>query len=206
MATIQDIQKEIDRLEADIEPISSLLDSKILEFKEELAPAVKTWMTAHLERRIVTKAEKINEGGLEPLRAMKSDLRNLLERLPQICENAIGKPPTWPHHTKETRDEYRERNEREAYFPAVFRKAISNLGTLLDKHGLLTNTSSHAEWKKSYGDTYSYAINPGFDRRKFQSVLRYDDFRKKHMALAEQLDKKRSELSKAKARELWDKA
>jgi hypothetical protein len=202
MTSSKEIHADIVRLEAEIAQISSNLDSAIVAFGNELVPAVNAWMQGELARMIEANAEKINSAGMEPLRAMKADLHALVRQLPQICKQAVSDESVWPHRKPYPR--YGE-TDREAFFPAVFREAISHLGTLLDNHGLLSNTGVHASaWKQTGNGAFQYTINPFFDGRNIKSLKEYADFRMEHKRLLKELEGRRKSLPVAQARESWE--
>jgi hypothetical protein len=197
MASSKEIQLDIDRLEAELGPMYARLDSLITEFGRELVPEVDAWMKSELIRRVEANADAVNKAGIDALRAAKVDLNGLLERLPQLCEEAVGTQATWPHH-----------QGRQSYFADAFRSAINYLGEVLERHGLIMREKpGHmATWDRVAGGGFRYTINPGFDGKNFKSVSEYTELRARQEKLAIQLNEMRTKLAKAQAKELWDQA
>ncbi len=207
METSKDIEDNIAKLEADINPINDKLDNELNSFSKELVNEVEAWMKKELSRKIEDNAETVNAGGLEPLRMVKADFNSLVEKLPVICEKAIGEKESWPHYIKKNASRSSNAKRNEPYFAAIFRKAINPLGSLLETHALLSEPKGHvASWKKITSGEFEYAINPGFRESEFKSIHEYNSLRKRHAELVIEVDKKQKELAKAKARELWNEA
>lgn len=206
MRSSKSIEIEIQQLETQLAPIHSQLDSKIREFTAALPPAVGEWMQTETKRKIEENAEKVTAAGVESLRQLKSELANLISKLPEHCTKAIGSEAHWPHRCAPAgRRDYSAHN-KESYFSTVFRTSIGHLGALLHKHGLLNRQAGSLEiWEES-GNNFRYCINPGFDERKYPAVVEYNGRMDKHKSLTEELELKRAEFAKAKATELWNDA
>mgnify|MGYP001055037434 CR=1 FL=1 len=207
MPASQQIEKEIVALEAAIEPAKIELDRLYAEFGKSLPADVESWVKRSIQRRIEENAEKINAGGIEPLRRIKADLNELVQRLPEICSGAIGTPEQWPHRTTEKDSGQHSTRQQESHAAASYRRAISPLGALLAKHGLLAEKPGYvSEWEKAGNDQYRYAINPSFDERRFPALVEYQQKRQMLSQQHKVLETKRQELVKARARELWNDA
>lgn len=207
MPSSQQIQSEIAALEETLEPANAELDRLYAKFGNALPAEVESWMRARVRQRIEASAERVNAGGIEPLRQIKSDLNSLVQRLPEICSQAIGTPEQWPHRRSTTQSERINTASNESHPAATFRRAINHLGALLAKHGLLTGRPGHAsEWEQFGNDQYRYSINPGFDERRFADLVEYQQKRHAQVRQQKLLEVKHQELAAARARELWDDA
>ena len=206
MTSSNQIESEIVQLEASLEPIAAELDNFYAQFGEALVPEVEAWMRNNVRRRVEENAQKINEAGLEMVKQIKAELATLVARLPGICTEAIGTPEQWPHRRDRSSSGDRDSTSRESYSAASFRRAINHLGPLLAKHGLIDEKRGYVpEWEKS-GTGFRYAINPGFDERRFPVLQEYQKKRQEQRQKLEELSAKRTELEKTRARELWDEA
>lgn len=207
MPSSQEIQAEIEQIEVGLEPVNAELDRLYIEFGKALPASVEAWMTNHVRRRIEEHAATVNAGGVEPLRQIKAELNVLFQRLPEICTAALGEPAKWPHRHSPSTPGAPEPRSRETHSAASFRRAISHLGFLLAKHGLIADKPGYvSEWEKVAGDQYRYAINPGFDERRFPVLMEYREKRSEQLKQLEMLELKRQELTKARAGELWNEA
>jgi hypothetical protein len=206
MSDSKRIESEIVQLEAALAPIATELDSLYAQFGKALVPAVEAWMRKSVRRRIEENAQKINAGGLELMKQIKAELAALVARLPEICIEAIGMPDQWPHRRNPSSSSDQDVTSRESYSAGSFRRAINHLGPLLAKHGLIDEKIGYvAEWERT-GNGFRYAINPGFDERQFPVLQEYQKKRQEQRQQLEQLFAKRTELEKARVRELWDEA
>jgi hypothetical protein len=206
MMSSNQIESEIVQLEASLEPIAAELDILYAQFGEALVPEVEAWIRNSVRRRVEENAQKINAGGLESVKQIKAEIAALVGRLPEICIEAIGTPEQWPHRREPSSSSDRDPTTKESYSAASFRRAINHLGPLLAKHGLIDEKGGYVpEWEKS-GSGFRYAINAGFDERRFPVLQEYQKKRQDQRQKLEQLLAKREELEKTKARELWDEA
>lgn len=208
MSTSKTIEAEIYNLEATVKPSLTTLDAKVQEFAAELPAVAAAWLKEEVKRRIGYHADQINEAGVEAVRNLKNDLDQLIGQLPDICSNAVGKPEEWPHNKSTNKtDTYRNTNSREEYFAAVFRKAINPLGTILSKYDLIKERKGYVpSWERATDGSFRFAISPGFDARKFPSLMEYSALLKEHQSRQKELDLLRQNLAKARASELWDAA
>lgn len=208
MTTSKDLQLQTTRLEADLQPINDELDTIYSQFAVALVPNVTKWMNTHVAQKIEINATKINEGGIEPLRLIKAELAQLIERLPEICNAAIETPDRWPHRTEVTisRD-LRRTPTAKSHAEESFRRAINPVGLLISKHGLRQPQKGYAEdWKSTGGNEYKYAFGVQIDVRDYPVLQEYEAKRKHGAQLQETITAKKKELEKTKARELWDDA
>lgn len=208
MSTSKAIEAQIYNIEATVEPSLTTLNAKVQEFTTELPAVVATWMKEEIKRQIGYHADQINEAGVEAVRNLKNDLDQLISQLPDICATVVGKPEEWPHNkSTNNTDTYRNTNSREEYFAAAFRRAINPLGAILKKYDLIKGPKGYVpSWESVQGGSFRFAINPGFDTRKFPSLMEYNTLLKEHQSRQKELDLLRQKLAKAKASELWDAA
>lgn len=208
MSSSRLVESEIQQIEQQIAPISSHLDAKIKAFADALPPAVAAWMNSEVKALIENNAKEVTDAGIESIRELKSELARLLDILPEVCREAVSNENEWPHRQAVGTASSTYGRPREPYFTDVFRTAISELGPLLKKHGLLKDRPgyAHPAWEELPGGKFRYSINPGFEDRDFPAVLEYTHLLREHKALVEELERKRVELSKARVLELWDEA
>jgi hypothetical protein len=203
-----EIQSEIQQLEQGLGPLNQELEGYIRKFATESLPSVAaTWMSKAVKSQVEANATRIDEIGVEKLKELKVELAELTEQLPQLALEAIEDQQKWPHLEKVHTHTLTYSNPRTSYFDDVFRAVINKLGALLAKYDLIKVPSSRSpEWEKDRSGGYRYAFNPGFDERNFPVVQEYNAVRKTQRQMAVDLAKKREELVKAKAAELWDSA
>lgn len=204
-ATSASLERHISRLEAELAPITAKLDSHTQQFTAELATAAETWIRKELARQIDSHAEKISANGVEPLRQIKEDLAILIDGLPRASEAAVGGQGQWPHRRQPNSSPTDPRPGD--FFESSFRTVVNELGALLNRHGLLTTPIGRgSSWEQTGGGGFRYVYNTGFDKRAFPSLVAYDQTLISQKKLTEERQEKRVELTKARARELWDKA
>ena len=208
LTTSAAIHTDITVLEAQLEPINEALDKLYQEFIEALPPYIEKWLRDTTKRKVEERADSVNNAGLEPLRYLKTDLSELIDRLHGLCTQAVGPSTEWPHRRLESSlgsstNDYKS----ESHAATCFQKVIANLGDLFAKHGLVESASGNSGgWVSNGQGKYKYIYNTGFNERDFPSLMRYNELlvtQKRHL---KQLESKRQELAKAKARELWDDA
>ncbi|NTW53881.1 MAG: hypothetical protein HGB15_03780 [Chlorobaculum sp.] len=205
------IQNEIAALEVYLDAAYAELDALYAEFGKSLPVDVESWMKRSIQRQIEKNADKVNAEGIEPLRKIKCDLNQLIQRLPEICMVAIGTPEQWPHRKTTTPAGLLQTTPTESHASATYRRSINALGSLLAKHSLLIETQGdYSEWKQEGSDQFRYALNTGFEESRFPALVEYQEkYQEKRQDLLQkekELKLKYQELAKARARELWNNA
>jgi hypothetical protein len=208
MHSSKDIEAEIAGLKAQADALPNALDTLYLAFADELPKQVEIWIRERVKGTIEGNASKIAQAGIEPVRALKADIEDLVSRLGTVCREALGPKPQWPHRSASGAPRPPSANSgSEPPGASQFRSAVSSLGAVLAKHGLVNPLPGHTrEWEPKAPGKFIYAFNPGFDGKKFPSLQRYQDQLSRLRALEAQIQAKQKELEQARARELWDQA
>lgn len=202
MQSSHEIETQINVLENKLTPLEGLAKEKLQQFTRQLPPHVITWMEKETQRRIEENPEQVTNIGIDNLSALKQELIDLHSRVPDLCVQALEKHLERKNTRRVSATTHKSRSE--SFFASIFREAISHLGTILDKYDLLQSSDGKLNSWEKIGGQVQYKINPGFDERNFVCIAEYKDLRAQQSEISTKLENKRIELSKAKARELWD--
>jgi hypothetical protein len=203
----ESIAAEIQQLEEQLAPLQVQLDAEMRAFASALPPSAAKWIEAEVRRRIEEHADHINQMGIDATRQLKADVNSLIERLPELCEKAIQHEKKWPHNDLAEPEPSARTPSGGAFFDGAFRSVINHLGEVLGKYGLVSGRPGYSSsWERVEGGQFRYTHSPGFDSRTIPAAVEYGKHLSGQAALRKQLKEKRDELSKAKARELWDSA
>ncbi|WP_256647483.1 hypothetical protein [Stenotrophomonas maltophilia] len=197
-----DVESQLEGVEGKLASASSRLDQLVLDFALSIAPDVSSWIEQAAVRKLEENHEKVNAGGLEFVRMFKADVTELSARATAICEEAIGKQDQWPHHRDLVESDFY--SSRTDFFGAIYKRAVSSLGDVLNKHGLIG--ARDGSWQRVRASHYEYAYHTGFDARKYEEVEAYRLLLREHFALKSEVARLVAEIQKAKARALWDEA
>jgi hypothetical protein len=205
MKTRAQLEAELTDVQGRLDPLSKQLDSLLSQFSSSIEPDVEAWISAEARRQIEANHAKVNAGGIEFVREIKTDLSALRNNLQTICGNALGSSTRWPHNTALNEQDFYTFSNND-FFSDVFRRAIASLGTILYNHGLIDDRSTDKSWKRGNVTGFEYAYNPGFDSRKHPSIDTYKELLRAHLELRKSISQLAEEIEKAKTRELWDEA
>ncbi len=194
---------ELTDLERQRDILNNQLDKKIGEFVDQLPSVAGQWIENETRRRIEDNPEHSQTMGAKRLSELKKKMKSLIDQLPEICKGEASNKDAWPHHA--TEEDHPSNQVKEGYFNSVFRGVINNLGAILDEYGLIVEKAGHyPSWKKEFNGKYRYQINPMLDTTKVPAIQEYIVIKKEHDKLNSMIIKKRKELEKEKASELWD--
>jgi len=202
----EDIQKLIPTLESELAKKNADLDALIEEFRTELAILAEPWMKKKVEYAIEGHSKEFEKFSIEKVQALKNEVRGLFSRLPEIAREETKDKGDWPHNRAADESGHRE-GKNEPFFNNAYRNVISHIASVLDRYGLLTVPEGYAqEWNRIGEGRFRYGFNPGFQDLKIASLNRYDAALFEWKKIKDQLEKANSDLSRAKAKELWDSA
>ncbi len=158
MKSCTELQQEIATIEQELAPLNAELDGHVAEFVADLPQHIRKWMQHEVKSHVEQNSEKVMSQGADFARAVKSDLEQIYSQLDQICQNAVGPSESWPHNLALNSDLQAPQRSNESFFSSSFRNAISHLGEILYKHGLLESRGgSVASWKQVHGRGFQYA-------------------------------------------------
>lgn len=202
-----ELAAETEKLEAERKLMAGQLDALIEKFRPHLVAISEPWMRREVEHAITNNSEVVQGLGLEKIRNLKAKLEALVKLLPVIAEKETADPRDWPHNRPSGTTGYGQgRDYDEPFFNKVFRNTISRVAEVLDEFGMLANRKGeHAAWQKRNG-RWQFAFNPGLEVVDNDVTQRFGELHKRYEELVSQLNRKKTELSQAKAKELWDSA
>lgn len=201
-----EIQKRISSLEPQLAKKRAELDALVEEFRVALPRFAQPWMQKTLDYAIAQQSIKVQSFNIEKVRAMKEEVRALFSRLPEVALEETKDQKDWPHNRAPEESVYGQ-EKKEPFFDKAFRSVISHIASVLDRYGLLTLPKGYAqEWTRVGEGRFRYAFNPGFQDLRIPSVARYGEVFVEWKKIKEETEKVLDELSKAKAKELWDSA
>lgn len=197
---IDELEAELKAVESKLVTSSAQMERLLQSFATSIAPDVSSWIDEAAVRSVEENHEATIAGGLEFVRAVREDVTALKRDAVAISTAALGGQEQWPHNKELTASEFYSKNTD--FFGAVHRRAVSSLGKVLSKHGLLN--PSDRSWQRGIGGRYEYAYHSGFEAKKYAEIGAYQDLLKDHHALKVNAARLRTLIEKSKARALWD--
>jgi uncharacterized coiled-coil protein SlyX len=203
----EELTKEIEQYEQKMSALMSQMDNLYREIQDAMPTAAASWMSKEVERRIKDNPDAAQSLGIEKLRELKSKLKALTEKLPEIVAAEFQDRGRWPHHIEWKEIGSSNRQGEGSHLNSVFRNVISNLGGLLDEFGLTKETKAGIpSWERTGQKQFRYAINPGTDNLPESKMRDYGKLFSEYTTLSTKINSCRRSLSEAKAKELWDEA
>jgi len=203
----EEIEGQIGALEADRGTMACQLEALIDRAKPHLSTVSAKWMETAVERAICQDPDQVQKLGQPQLSALKGKLKDLKDATPKLVMQHMANKDAWPHNRVQDLHDYDNAKAR-AFFEETFRAVINHIGAVLAEFELIRESgTSHPAWQRIHsGNTYRYAINPGWDQVDCEPVKEYINLYRKYLALGSTINQKRSELAQARAKELWDSA
>ncbi len=200
------VQAQLTDIENKLSASAHRLDAIVEEYRGQLPSLADTWIRKEVDSRIKDNPDKVQSLGLERLKELKLELANLIARLPQIAHKETEDRSDWPHYRVEVKSGY-GRGENESFFSKAFHNVISHVASILHQFGLLTEPKGHVKvWEDRGNGKFRYIINTGFMFMAVPTRDRFNEAFKEWEALESQAGRLQTELSQAKAKELWDSA
>jgi hypothetical protein len=202
--TSEELKRDLEDKEQKLAALRIHLNSLVVTSRPEMSSMAGQWMDKEVTSKINEHHAVITGMGAEARSAMKAKIAAVKGAVDAVVEKHSSKADKYPHNSPETIPDHGSRYE-EPFFPSVFRNAISTLGPVLHEYGLLPRPqgNSVSDWKVVADGRVHYSINPLFTPTT-PTLVEYDKRYKEYRALEKIVAKKRVELEKATARELYD--
>lgn len=219
MNLIEQIRSDIESNKVKINDTKEELDSLIKQFETEMLPKVKEWIDSEVKNKIVNNAKEINTGGEGLINEIKTDLSELISKLPEICRIAVGSTDMWPHRKVQLEMDAKSSKQNQvpgyilsplsqtSFFEESFRRAINSLGDILNKYNLLyESTKGGSTWEKSTTENtpFRYTINTGFNAKSFQVLVKYNSLLTVQIEQLKKNEEMNEKLEKEIALKNWD--
>lgn len=201
------IKEELTSVEGRLTELGTALESHARAFGAAIVQQAERWITDEVRERVRANASKVSSMPEEQLSALKSDVADVIGRLPDLAATAVTQT-AWPHRPTATQSTPTRVSTAggEGPFAATFRHVISNLGRILIAYNILDDEPGRiASWKRE-GAHARFAIDPGFDGRQYSSVQHYELLLQDFERETKRANELRNELVKAKALERFDSA
>lgn len=203
-----EIAAQIRLLEANLESKRSRMDGMVVSSRSAIATAAASWMNHELKRRIEENPTVVTALGIERLRELKADVARTVAKLPEVIVLETSAPEVWQHRKpKAPGDDGYSHIHEETIFALTFRAAISTLGAVLERYGLLaSDKGQYSSWKNLGAGKFRYGINPGIDANSLGLAAEYGALMKEVRSERDNISRQQVEFEKAKARELFESA
>ena len=203
-------EAEIATLAAREAEIVTQVDECVREFAIAIVPLAQDWIRRETQRQIRKDAKQIEGMGIEKVRALKTDVQALLDKVPDLSQEALGGEKQWLHRAEpeNTPDGSRSRGgDTFMFFDGIYRAVISNLGEVLAKHGLsIQRAERYPAWEGRGSGKFRYAMNTELDSAKLKPVIDFSARYRELVTLRSGLEKLKERLAQEKAQELWESA
>jgi hypothetical protein len=187
--------------------IFDLLEDKRKEIEISILAFVLNWSQDKVKdaliREFPDKAKDLGEAGVK---GIKTDLKILVDQLPNRVSKLLADNSNWPHHKefKVKIESYKMRSEFEEILSRLIRRLFSPTGGILKKYDLI-KTESFSEW--GVGGTevnynYGISLSSQLQTLKDEYIHLYEQY-SESMAKAEST---KGEKARAEAKDLWEKS
>ena len=190
------------------------MEATVKQFLMATGSYMRAWAEKTVVNRITERHMLSRAKGLEGLRALKTELRTLVEEYPTLVDAQLGRDELWVHRsdfdgkTDGTKSYYDAENEKPAmWLVEEFRGLMGFAGVLLIKHGY-DELSKKSEWAPLSHEQAVVAYRGRFELSdEMVSTLKraaalYDAMAANDAALRDENEAQGREV----ARGLWDEA
>jgi len=197
-------------MEADRSAMDSELDKRIAVFLEEVPKTIVEWIEAEARRSLMASPKVAEEMSRDNrLTNLKKAVNELKAGTASHVTQTYGDPQYWPHRGVRPRKASGIPQEhmlnREDFFQRTVRESVSRLGALLAKATVMTLSSG--DWQEAKGGEWIYTgplPELASDLAKKMPLI---DFALQQRATKDQeIRRFRTEVERAQATELWEKA
>ena len=187
------------------------MDSLISDFFALVPSELAEWMWNTLRDEVQDNHEQAQEMGQAGLSALKTELEDLIESLNDRVKEALADKRLYPHyqtlkHNFDIADEH-NRQRKSFYHSRAYTRFANLLGSVLFSHGLKNNFSGSAPtWKPLGNDQFSYELHIEMSQKLKELTQIYNHAFAEFLNLRSALDSITTEVKRAEAVELFDRA
>jgi len=198
MSNSQKLASELTQLENRSTEYTQKIREAITACRPHVVNHAVAWIQGQVTGAVAQHPEQVQQLGLERLRELKARVKELEGSIPKIVEQLTSNKDGAIRYTPQSSEDY---------FSDVFRRAISRLGAILNTYGIIETPGAYPSWlpANAHGD-FTYAINTGFDPHQVEAMTQCLRLIRQHDDVLAEIIGKKDELTKAKAKELWESA
>jgi hypothetical protein len=193
------------------------------QFLTSIAAFASAWIRDQVEREVKEKPEVTLSKSKDELRAIKSELQEVLDRVPELVSKHVGRDEYWAHlsgkavypHSSEF-GYFVHQNRLPDILAKPVREVLGYARRILVKHGYVQDPSRDprggGRWKEHHrfvNGTYESTVIYGFSdiqvlRETANIVEQYNELTHRFADLSSNLAFARNRKSEAEAQDLWD--
>lgn len=192
---ITELENQLEELEKKEKLLKTELNDTLVIIKEKYPDLGRKWIDIHIKSEIRDKHEHFNGMDEVEVKKMKKEVDELKGKLENSFKEMFINSKDLPHEE-------------------IFRKVVSNLGSILFKYGLLRqgDLNSYSTWEKSSNEQFRYGINLGLDHNpEYESILprsvdkKYIEVYKELDDVSKKIKNYKKQISEAKADDRWNR-
>lgn len=211
----EEIRKQMDTL------INQMINYRN-QFVDATVEFACDWITKCIDNKVKSLPERTKEYGLEGLRKLKADLRELIEKTPAIVDEQVKADRLWPHLQQIPETKYvvfgrhgykildssgldtitQHDSQNKFTLDIAIRNSIANAGIILKDHGFLMEDSDwevyDTKLRFRYGYEWSIKMN--------EALKQYTILFKQLIELNRKINTIERKKAEAEAKDLWDQA
>ena len=210
---VMNSDEKIAEIDAEIQLLREQADEALQQFLQTAVSFFCDWSRRAVERGVTSQPETTKKLGLEGLRLLKGELKDLCDKMPEHVQKHMNHKALWlhrgdiPQHKDYTSSPYRfSGNRAPDKIDAPVREILGYVGALLLKFGL-AKRDKDSEWEQTTAQPvprYRY----GFDwSAEMKTALKqYSDIYDNLARLVKETASIERQKAEAEAKSLWDQA
>jgi hypothetical protein len=209
---ISEFDKRIEHLEQQAEMLRRDMETTCRVFLNVTKEFAIEWFQTCVEKALIAQAEKTRAYGIEKLRELKGDLRELLTRTPSMVEDHLNRDEYWAHRGSIPEDpdsqhwHRRVSGRRPADLDGAIRGLFGYVGAILIKHQF-AHTGEDTEWEEQPGvqePRYRYGYD--WPEPMTEAITQYGNHYGTLLRIAGELRDIKRQRIEAEAKDLWNRA
>lgn len=216
-------EARIRELSAEIESNTKIMEGLAQDFTKATISFASSWIQDKVQSTVTTRTDTTQSLGIEGLRQLKTDLKKVIDHLPEVAQPILDDDSNWEHRTGISDDGEQHKHcysapKDDHYSDKLdwpIRSILGLAGDILRKNGFeATATRMTTEWSEKLPHESGYPGTQGtrYVRQYKRSpemlnILRsYADLHRKMVGLSSQLKLAQRQKAEAEAKNLWDQA
>ena len=215
--------RDIGRFERDLDQLRQEMDQVREQFLGSITAFASEWISDQIEGEVKQNSEITLSKSRDELRAIKSELQELLERVPELVTKHVAQEEYWAHlsgkpvYPYSSDFSYFVHNDR---LPDILagpvKEVLGYAGQILIRHGYVREPRSDprggGRWRETQrfvDGTYERVVVYGYSEIKVPRetaviVEQYNELTHRFADLSSNLATARQRKSEAEAQDLWD--
>ena len=209
--TLAEMKTELARIVSNQKEQITVLDSLMLEVIAIMKNIAPNWIEGEVKHTITRNPEEFSKLTADKIKNFKEEVNSFISNIPIIVDREMSDKKQWPHYLlldpeKIIPDYYSDRKDND-FFDKKLRGIFSELGSILNKYGLIVNSSKYInDWEQIGQGKFKYLYGLSLDDSATVIFKKYFSENEKFFKIEKSKRDITRKIKEQEAIELWNKA